>query len=29
MKVKKYDLIVIGTGSAMNIVDPLLRGTPR
>ena len=29
MKVKKYDLIVIGTGSAMNIVDPLLRRNPK
>lgn len=28
MKAIKYDLIVIGTGSAMNIVDPLLRRKP-
>ncbi|MCD6383534.1 MAG: dihydrolipoyl dehydrogenase [Thermoplasmata archaeon] len=25
---KKYDLVVIGTGSAMNIVDPMLRRNP-
>jgi mycothione reductase len=27
--VKDYDLIVIGTGSAMNIVDPMLRDNPK
>jgi len=26
---KTYDLIVIGTGSAMNIVDPIIRENPR
>jgi mycothione reductase len=26
--VKSYDLIVIGTGSAMNIVDPMIRDNP-
>ena len=25
---KEYDLIVIGTGSAMNIVNPILQGNP-
>ncbi|MDA4128225.1 MAG: dihydrolipoyl dehydrogenase [Thaumarchaeota archaeon] len=26
---KQYDLIVVGTGSAMNIVDPMLRQNPK
>src|SRR5271169_3201224 len=25
---KEYDLVVIGTGSAMNLVDPLIRENP-
>ncbi len=28
MKPEEYDLIVIGTGSAMNIVDPMIRRDP-
>jgi mycothione reductase len=28
MAAKRYDLIVIGTGSAMNLVDPFLRSKP-
>ncbi len=28
MKPEEYDLIVIGTGSAMNIVDPMIRRNP-
>jgi mycothione reductase len=27
--VKEYDLIVLGTGSSMNIVDPMMRENPR
>jgi mycothione reductase len=26
--VKEYDLVVIGTGSAMNLVDPMIQGKP-
>jgi len=26
---KKYDLIIIGSGSAMNIVDPIIQGNPK
>ncbi|MDG6925519.1 MAG: dihydrolipoyl dehydrogenase [Nitrososphaerota archaeon] len=25
---KEYDLVVVGTGSAMNLVDPMIRGNP-
>ena len=25
---KQYDLIIIGTGSAMNIVDPMIQENP-
>ena len=26
---KEYDLIVVGTGTAMNLVDPLIERNPR